>query len=480
MVFFDAMGATAIQGVRATTMQDGTMGRFVFATLLVALGTASPAAAVDLSGDYLVTLTIPLPCRITVVQTGTALHTTGFCDVNGTSTPFSSSGTVDPVTGAFSGSSDLGGVCAGVISGTGDGEVLTATGTAPCYSGPIFATKCGNGVIDPLENCEVGINADGGCCSPRCRLDPAGASCATVGGPCTAVCDAAGTCTHVSLPPTKCRRAVALRDTARCMETQCDGIGGEACRRRCKPAAIRTLAYALSECREDPSSHTYVAHQELRIRRRDRDPITVATFDSPPVADPLGFCPAWAGVAFGGSSVLAYPLQRLGVSPNGSTIVYEVNDAAPFFPFGPLPPQADGLFMVRADGTGRRRLGPPSGDTSFRLPPAFGKPSIDLYGAYTFSPPIAFSPDGRRIAFTDLGPALDGQQAVQIAVLDLATGERRLLTHLPAGADPIPFPGYPLGHRSSSPAVRGSSTTTRSSSRPTPTPRARGRPTSAP
>jgi hypothetical protein len=101
--------------------------------------------------------------------------------------------------------------------------------------------------------------------------------------------------------------------------------------------------------------------------------------------------------------------------------------------------------MVRADGTGGRRLGPPSGDKSYRLGPAFGKPSIDMYGQYTFSPPISFSPDGRHITFTDLGPAPDGQQAVQIAVLDLASGERRLLTHLPAGTDPIPFPGYSLG-----------------------------------
>src|SRR5262245_20544872 len=83
------------------------------------------------------------------------------------------------------------------------------------------------------------------------------------------------------------------RDIARCVATQCEGVGREACRRRCKPAAIRTLAYAQSECREDPSNHTYVAHQELRIRRGEREPITVATFDSSRVADPLGFCPQW-------------------------------------------------------------------------------------------------------------------------------------------------------------------------------------------
>src|SRR5215475_8955914 len=88
--------------------------------------------------------------------------------------------------------------------------------------------------------------------------------------------------------------ATCKRDVARCVATQCNGIGRETCRRRCKPAAIRTLAYAQSECREDRSSHSYVAHEELRIRRGDRASITVATFDSPHVADPLGFCPAWA------------------------------------------------------------------------------------------------------------------------------------------------------------------------------------------
>jgi hypothetical protein len=141
--------------------------------------------------------------------------------------------------------------------------------------------------------------------------------------------------------------------------------------------------------------------------------------------------------------VLAFPLQRLGVSRDGSTIVYEVNDAAPFFPFGSLPPEANGIFMVRSDGTGRRRLGPPSGDKSFRVGPAFGKPPFQLFAAYGLNPRIAFSPDGRRITFTDLGPAPGGQQAVQIAVLDLVTGDRRLLTHLPAGTDPTPFPDDP-------------------------------------
>src|SRR5262245_18325009 len=63
------------------------------------------------------------------------------------------------------------------------------------------------------------------------------------------------------------------RDIARCVATQCEGIGWTACRRRCKPAAIRTLAYVVSECRTDAAGRE-VGRQELRIRRGDREPIT--------------------------------------------------------------------------------------------------------------------------------------------------------------------------------------------------------------
>src|SRR5262249_31673168 len=68
------------------------------------------------------------------------------------------------------------------------------------------------------------------------------------------------------------------RDVARCMATQCAGVGRAACRRRCKPAAIQTLAYVLSECRTDAAGRE-VGRQELRIRRGDQEPITVAAFD---------------------------------------------------------------------------------------------------------------------------------------------------------------------------------------------------------
>jgi hypothetical protein len=146
-----------------------------------------------------------------------------------------------------------------------------------------------------------------------------------------------------------------------------------------------------------------------------------------------------------------FPLQRLGVSPDGSAVVFEVNDQSPFFHSISLRPEENGIFFVRADGSQPpRRLGPPSRDPSFRVPPRFGQVPLRPAGeigylsdVFTMSPRIAFSPNGRRIAFTDLGPGPAGEETVQIVVLDLVTGERTLATSLPSGTAPATFTGGP-------------------------------------
>src|SRR5262249_51076694 len=382
----------------------------------------------------------PGPCRLTEVQTGTALEMSGTCTVSpptdvGCPVPllsyqFSLTGTVDPVTGAFSATRQIAGLeadfglhatahIAGLwadfgCTGRGVGEEVhgTSPSSASVFDSTFSATKCGNGVIDPLESCDPSSEGGADCCSAHCRLAQAGTACASDGNDCTDdVCNAGGTCTHVPLPPAVRRRwnGRCRRDIARCMATECEGVGPEACRRRCKPAPIRTLAYALSECRED-AGHSFVGRQQLRIRRGDREPITVAEFGpSNAIPDPLGFCRAYAGTGFGTESVLMFPLQRLGVSPDGSAVVFEVNDQSPVFHSIALRPEANGFFFVAAVGSQPpRRLGPPSRDPSFRVPFGFGqvpfRPGENfgyLNDVTTFSPPIAFSPNGRRIAFTD-------------------------------------------------------------------------------
>src|SRR5262249_47435835 len=158
------------------------------------------------------------------------------------------------------------------------------------------------------------------------------------------------------------------------------------------------------------------------------------------IPDPLGLCKAYGQSGYGSESVVMFPLQRLGVSPDGSAVVFEVNDQSPFFRPISVSPEENGFFLVRADGAQPpRRLGPPSRDPSFRVPEPFVLSSTDDLGnIYTLSPPIAFSPNGRLIAFTDVGPGPDGKDAVQIVVLDLGADrpKRRQVTQLPSGTPP--------------------------------------------
>src|SRR5262249_41983530 len=237
--------------------------------------------------------------------------------------------------------------------------------------------------------------------------------------------------------------ATCERDVSRCIATQCDGIGRAACRRRCKPARIRTLAYAQSECSVDAEG-SVVTRQALRIRRGDREPITAVELPPlGPIPDPQGLCAHYGSALWGSSSVAVFPLQRLGVSPDGSGVVFEVNDEFSVLAPSRLSPEQKGMFYVRSDGRGLRRLGPAGRDQSFQIGQDFMGGLRDFWRLWILSPPILFSPNGRRIAFTDLGPGAGGLEAVQIFVLDLATEERIQVTHLPGGTAPLVAPGAP-------------------------------------
>jgi cysteine-rich repeat protein len=373
-------------------------------------------------------------------------------------------------------------------SSTGDGEEThtTCTSITPACNGSFVGTKCGNGIVDELENCGDGNLPDGDCCSARCRLDAAGTAClsdpnectddvcnatgtcthvpntspcvggsaCTVGGvcaggacvpgppapagkactddfdPCTAdVCDAAGTCTHVPVPPAECRRAVACHSTCTQQLKACrrtcpaSGPARRECRVACAErstctapgAAIRTLAYVMTDCSTDPQGLTALK-QKLLVRRGNCDPVTVMELDAgPPQVDPSGLCSAFGARRNGLRAAPGLGLfQRLAVLPDGSGVVFEVTSQ--WFPFPVLPrPLEEGFFSVRADGRGLRRLGPPS---RVRVDP--GNNTYDYY-------PV--SPDGRYIALLDLGPDSFGQDAYQIFRLDTRTGRRRQLTH---------------------------------------------------
>ena len=462
------------------------------------------AAAIDLSGDYVGFALVPF--TVTEVQTGTTLQMIGHVVYNATTYPLSATGTVDPATGEFSVTGEITGLCPDfVYSGTGDGEELDGSFTSrTCPSGPVLLTKCGNGVIDPLEDCEDGNQADGDCCSARCRVDSAGTACTsdlngctddvcnatgtcthvanarpcddgnacTIGDvcaagacvpgapapaghacdddfdPCTAdVCDAAGTCTHRPVPPGMCRRPAACHSSCtqqlkECRQT-CPG-GGQA-RRECRAACaqrstctapgarIRTLAYVVNECSVDPHGMGSGLGQKLVIRRGNCDPVAVKVLRPTPGIDPLGLCRLYgesrSGPAARVVGLFQHLFQRLAVLPDGSGVVFEVTSQFSASPAPSAEPSPeDGIFFVRADGSGLRRLGPASRWPTLSVSP---EPSSPI-GLTFFNNGELFpvSPDGRTVALIDLGPFdAAGHEARQIFLLDLRSGQRRQLTH---------------------------------------------------
>src|SRR5436309_10693159 len=94
--------------------------------------------------------------------------------------------------------------------------------------------------------------------------------------------------------PMSCRE-----EAAHCDETRCAGLRSKerrTCREACRgrsgcPAAIRTLAYVVSECREVPGRQALVGRQALLVRRGNCDPVTVMDIiAAETVPDPLRIC----------------------------------------------------------------------------------------------------------------------------------------------------------------------------------------------
>jgi hypothetical protein len=209
----------------------------------------------------------------------------------------------------------------------------------------------------------------------------------------------------------------------------CGGGGGEPNSSGSpRPATVRTLAYVVSACREDATRRSI--HQELRIRQGDHATVTVPLADivqEPPVL--RGTCRAYGRARLGSASIFAFPVQRLGVTPDGSGVVFEKTTAFSLWQLAPLAADEEGFFFVRADGSGLRRLGPPSRESLSRV---YNKGFRGVFD----DAPLSFSDDGRTVVFSDRGPGPDGD-AAQVVALDLVTRSRFQLTHLPRGPDPL-------------------------------------------
>jgi hypothetical protein len=189
----------------------------------------------------------------------------------------------------------------------------------------------------------------------------------------------------------------------------------------------RTLAYALTECRDGKDGA--VGQQVLRIRHGDRE-VTVMEFG--PFSGPTsyGLCRGFGLARYGPASVQVWAIQRLGVSPDGSTVVFEVTDDFSLLSRSQVPPEQEGFYVVGADGSGLRRIAAASRAQSFL---ALGV-SAEVY------PYLGFNPDRPTVVFPDLDLQAPAAAAPQIVTLDLASGQRHQLTHLP----PSTYVNYPI------------------------------------
>lgn len=262
------------------------------------------------------------------------------------------------------------------------------------------------------------------------------------------------TCTRACVRP-------SLQEVDFCQRTQCAGLQGKAARRcgrmcgegsRCAP--MRTLAYVVNECRTDAQGF-WVARQGLRVRRGDCEPVTVMEFPfGEPVEEPLrgvlgqlvraagfdvppgGLCQLYGAFRSSDALVLIGNFHRLGVSPDGSAVVFEVTDDFAVdteeFP-GLLPdlipaPAQEGIFVVSADGRGLRRLADASRVRSFGF---ILDPTNPLLFRFDVKAHLGFSPNGRKVVYADLGPGPAGEEADQVVTLDIVTGRRVQVTRLP-------------------------------------------------
>lgn len=94
-------------------------------------------------------------------------------------------------------------------------ETTTTTSTTTTTA-PGGEARCGDGIVNGVEQCDDGNTLPGDCCSPSCRFESAGAPCADDGNACTRdVCDGLGRCDHpAGNAGAVCRPAAGLCDEA--------------------------------------------------------------------------------------------------------------------------------------------------------------------------------------------------------------------------------------------------------------------------
>jgi hypothetical protein len=209
-------GETMVREVPSTV-------RRLLAAFILAVASNPAGAAIDLNGPWSLDIAWgsfpPGGCVVTVAQTGSALEISGCVSL---------SGTIDPDGGALAASGSASGCPSLSISGTAALDSSGFSGTIECdiLDGTFVATRCGNDVLDPGEDCDEGrhklSSSSDPCCSDTCTAAAVGTPCDDAETCRAPLCNAAGQCRDASTAAgTPCES-----DDNVCTDDRCDGLGG--------------------------------------------------------------------------------------------------------------------------------------------------------------------------------------------------------------------------------------------------------------
>src|SRR5438477_550404 len=111
-----------------------------------------------------------------------------------------------------------------------------------------IAAVCGNGFLDPGEQCDDGNTVAGDCCSPTCQFEPAGQACPST-TPCLAAttCDGAGVCGGGTPTTAACNDGNACTTADTCAGGVCVGGPAPVCPTSAPVAAVTADTYVQSD-----------------------------------------------------------------------------------------------------------------------------------------------------------------------------------------------------------------------------------------